>query len=200
MFCPKCGAEELNRVQFCRACGTELHMVRTALEQPDAITTSAITAREEIARVVANKIAEFESARDMERAVYDILPAIEKYLESPEERRMRKEQERLDLVRGGLITASVGLGLILFFLVLGFVIRHEELLIGCGAGGLVLLTGLGVLISGLISPERFGYSKKITEKRAAVETPTNPLHEELPSMQPPAHVSVTEGTTRQLRD
>src|SRR6185503_19443543 len=69
MFCPKCGAEELNRVQFCRACGAELHTVRAALEQPDAITASAVTAREEIAHAIADKITEFESASDLRRAV-----------------------------------------------------------------------------------------------------------------------------------
>jgi len=37
MYCPSCGSEERQLSQFCRACGTELRVVRNSLERPDAI-------------------------------------------------------------------------------------------------------------------------------------------------------------------
>src|SRR5205814_5851001 len=42
MFCPNCGSEERQVSQFCRACGTDLRLVRVSLEKPDAITASAV--------------------------------------------------------------------------------------------------------------------------------------------------------------
>src|SRR3982750_2892799 len=38
MYCPSCGSEERQLSQFCRACGTDLRVVRNSLENPDAIT------------------------------------------------------------------------------------------------------------------------------------------------------------------
>src|SRR5215470_12663343 len=105
MFCPNCAAEDRNNSQFCRACGAELHIVRAALERPDAITTSATNAREEIGRAIAAKIKEFRKASDLKRVAEDVLPQVEKFLESPEERRLRH-------LREGVITAAVGLGAI----------------------------------------------------------------------------------------
>src|SRR6266496_1011220 len=108
MFCPNCAVEDRNQSQFCRACGTELLIVRSALQRPDAITNSDIAARHEIGRAIATKIEELHSANDLRRVVEDVLPQVEKFLESPEERRLRSARE-------GVITTAVGVGLLLFF-------------------------------------------------------------------------------------
>ena len=200
MFCPNCGAEEHNRVQFCRACGAELSVVRAALEQPDAITASAISAREEVGRAIADKIREFKSSRDLKKLRWEILPAMEKFLQSPEERRLRKEEERLDLIRAGCITSAIGLGLILFFLVLSWVIQNEKVLIASGAGVLVFFIGLGLLVSGLFSPERFARPNKIAKDLAPGELPIAAQQKRVTSPQHPGQPSVTEGTTRQLQE
>ncbi|HEX7530127.1 MAG TPA: hypothetical protein VF333_03205, partial [Pyrinomonadaceae bacterium] len=68
--------------QYCRACGTDLRPVRTTLERPDSITAVAVSAREEIGRAVADKIREVEDSRDLKRVAEDVLPQIEKFLES----------------------------------------------------------------------------------------------------------------------
>src|SRR5207249_237149 len=78
MFCPSCGSEERQASQFCRACGTDLRPVRVSLERPDSITASAVSAREEIGRAVADKIRDVEDARDLKRVAEDVLPQIEK--------------------------------------------------------------------------------------------------------------------------
>jgi hypothetical protein len=76
------------------------------LERPDAITASAVSAREQISQALADKIRQMETAKDLERVAEDVLPQLEKFLESPEEKRLRR-------VRAGVITGLVGLGVAL---------------------------------------------------------------------------------------
>src|SRR6266704_583095 len=116
MFCPGCGSEERQMSQYCRACGTDLRVVRTSLERPDSITASAVSAREEIGRAVADQIRQVEDARDLKRVAEDILPQIEKFLESYEEKRLRR-------VRAGVITASAGLGAAIFMILMSVFVR-----------------------------------------------------------------------------
>ena len=203
MYCPSCGTEERNRSQFCRTCGAELRAVRTAIEQPDAITASAISAREEIARVIADKISELDSADDLRHATEDILPAVERYLHSPEERRLRNEEKRLELIRGGFIAAIVGLGLVLFFLLVSWVTDTKEVLIASGAGGLVCLIGFAVFASGMlfgVSSEKPALPKKITNPLAKKEIAAAPQQADITPAQHPGAPSVTEGTTRHLKE
>jgi hypothetical protein len=103
MYCPTCGSEERQLSQYCRGCGTDLRVVRNSLERPDAITASAISAREQIGMAVADKIRQLNTAKDLERVAEDVLPSFEKFLESPEEKRLRR-------IRSGVITAAVGFG------------------------------------------------------------------------------------------
>src|SRR6266568_7581929 len=110
MFCPSCGSEERQASQYCRACGTDLRPVRVSIERPDSITASAVSAREEIGRAVAEKIREVEDSRDLKRVAEDVLPQIEKFLESYEEKRLRR-------VRAGVVVAASGFGFtVLMFL------------------------------------------------------------------------------------
>src|SRR3954468_4473352 len=103
MFCPSCGSEERQRSQYCRACGADLAKVRVGLERPDEITASAVSARDEIGRAMAAKVRELDSARELKKFAEDILPEVEKFLESPQEKRLRR-------VRKGVVTAAFGLG------------------------------------------------------------------------------------------
>src|SRR5260221_11033611 len=90
MFCPGCGSEERQASQFCRACGTDLRIVRVSLESPDSITASAVSAREDIGRAVAARIREVEDAGELKQVAEDVLPQIEKVIESYEEKRLRR--------------------------------------------------------------------------------------------------------------
>lgn len=98
MFCPSCGSNEQTS-QFCRACGTDLRTVRTSLERPDSITASAVSAREDIGRAVAEKIRQVEDAHELKKVAEDVLPQIEKFLESPDEKRLRRMREGGDHCR-----------------------------------------------------------------------------------------------------
>ena len=146
MFCPSCGSEERQASQYCRACGTDLRPVRVSLESPDSITASAVSAREEIGLAVAQKIREIKDADDLKRVVQHVLPEIEKFLESPEEKRLRR-------LRAGVITAATGLGTFIMGLVLASVIYGnvgQTLTIGgSGLGLLMFLVGLGLVFNGM---------------------------------------------------
>jgi len=202
MFCPNCGAEDQKQSQFCRACGTELRVVRAALHRPDAITTSAMTARDEIGQAIAAKIKELRTADDLKEVVEDVLPQVEKFLESPEERRLRRLHE-------GTLTTATGLGIILFCLIMNLFIdsdRGETLLaIGGGGGLLVLLIGLGLVINSrwlTALPQKAQPLQRISKQIISGSTETDPLPHAPSSIAPgsPSKVeSVIEGTTRQLR-
>src|SRR6267143_747864 len=115
MFCPSCGSNEQTS-QYCRACGTDLRPVRVSLERPDSITASAVSAREDIGRAVAAKIREVEDADELKQVAEDVLPQIEKFLESYEEKRLRR-------LRIGVVTASAGLGAAIFMTLMSAFLR-----------------------------------------------------------------------------
>jgi hypothetical protein len=201
MFCPNCGLEDPNQNQFCRSCGTSLNVVRTALEHPDAITTSAINAREGIGRAIAAKIAEFEDANELRQSVYEILPAIERLLESPEERRLSQREQRLNQVREGVLTSIVGLAIILSFLLISWITGEEKVLIVSALGFLVLMIGLGITITALWFT---GLPKALPTSSRRASPPLEPREEpqsvtrEGRPTEPSRFYSVTEGTTREL--
>ena len=132
--------------QYCRACGTDLRPVRTTLERPDSITASAVSAREEIGRAVADKIREVEDASDLRRVAEDVLPQIEKFLESYEEKRLRR-------VRAGVIVAASGIGTCILGLVMSAVLHGgdaESALMIVGLGAIAFVIGFGLLLNGLL--------------------------------------------------
>ncbi|MBI4853869.1 MAG: zinc ribbon domain-containing protein [Acidobacteria bacterium] len=213
MYCPSCGTEERNTSQFCRACGMDMRPLRTALQKPDAITVSATSAREEIGRAIATKIQTLKSASDLKKVAEEVLPEVEKFLESPAERRLRR-------LRAGVITSAVGLGATTILLFSKVVIMPIAMF-GWSAGLLVFLIGLGVIINGLLfsTPKETIPDRTIDRHSlfANEQQPNYPLnntnHFEPPSslftnnspsdisnaqyLAPPP--SVTEHTTRQLQ-
>jgi hypothetical protein len=146
MFCPGCGSEERQASQFCRACGTDLRVVRVSLERPDSITASAVSAREDIGRAVAEKIREVEDARELKRVAEDVLPQIEKFLESYEEKRLRR-------MRAGVVVSSIGFGFTILMLLMTSVARAADVEGFVGGAGLGIVTfclGLGLLLNALL--------------------------------------------------
>src|SRR6202158_3550472 len=147
MYCPTCGSEERQVSQYCRACGTDLRVVRVSLERPDSITASAVSAREQISQAMAEKIRQMEPD-DLKRVAEDVLPQIEKFLESPEEKRLRR-------MRAGVTTAAAGLGVsiaALLLLMVGSYFKDPEvipwLVLWVGLGVVTFLIGLGLVING----------------------------------------------------
>lgn len=145
MFCPSCGSNE-QMSQYCRACGTDLRPVRTTLERPDSITASAVSAREEIGRAVADKIREVEDSRDLKRVAEDVLPQIEKFLESYEEKRLRR-------IRAGVIVAASGFGTGILGVIMSAVLHGsdaESALLVVGLGAIAFAIGIGLVLNGML--------------------------------------------------
>jgi hypothetical protein len=195
MFCPSCGSEERQASQFCRACGTDLRGVRVGLERPDSITTSAISAREEIGRAVAERVREMEDPRYMRRFAQYVLPKIDKFLESPEEKRLRR-------LRSGMITALIGLAIGIPALVAMPNIHDRDFTIFLAYilvfSTVTFATGLGLLLNGLL----FSRPRKGIEDRSSEAQLQNLLDREY--VAPPlrsnaaAHPAVHAQTTSDL--
>jgi len=197
MYCPSCGsdADERQPSQYCRACGFDLRGVRQTLERPDSITDSAISARQQISLAIAEKIKEVETGDDLKEIVEEVLPQIEKFLESPEERRLRR-------IRAGLITGSIGFGASLGALFM--TITDADFLVFLLPTLVLFFIGVGLMINGLwftlprkqlpdadlnlLSPELIDKSQRQITKNIS------------PAYPPLTNSSVTEHTTHHLRD
>jgi hypothetical protein len=200
MFCPGCGSEERQASQFCRACGTDLRAVRVSLERPDSVTASAVTAREEIGRAVAEQIRRVDDARDLKRVAEDVLPQIEKFLESYEEKKLRR-------VRAGVITAASGLGATVFMILMSAFLpgpAAETLLGVSGLGIAAFLIGIGLIVNALA----FTKPPKVVEDRSTDARLQNLLDTDYTPPQLKAQTtsnlsqnpsSVTEHTTLHLK-
>lgn len=201
MYCPSCGSEERQLSQFCRACGTDLRVVRNSLENPDAITQSAISAREHIGMAVADKIRQMSSAKDLERVAEDILPPFEKFLESPEEKRLRR-------IRAGVITAAIGLGASIVVLLMAM--DKVEVFPFITPALITFLVGLGMVLNGLLftvprkqlpGDPQDALSQRVLDagiNRSLYEAPAagNLTNELTPATK--SAVSITEHTTHHL--
>ncbi len=197
MYCPTCGSEERQLSQFCRGCGTDLRVVRNSLERPDAITASAITAREQIGMAVADKIRQMTSAKDLERVAEDVLPSFEKFLESPAEKRLRR-------IRNGVITAAVGFGGAVAVMLMA--LNKIDLLPMMLPWLITFMVGVGVILNGLL----FSLPRKelpgdaldamsqraLDMNRVVYEAPPARTNELAPGTHPQA--SITEHTTHHL--
>lgn len=194
MFCPNCGSEDRQSSQFCRTCGTDMRAVRQGLEKPDSVMASPISAREEIGRAIAARIREVRDANDL-KIVENVLPEVDKFFETPEERRLRR-------IRAGVVTAMCGLGATLLFFFLSLKDDNAFFLVMFGVT--TFLIGLGIVLNGLLFtvPKESSRRSLIGEKEGierAMSLATK-KREELPlGEQPGIPVSsVTEHTTHRL--
>jgi hypothetical protein len=196
MYCPSCGLDERGSNQFCRACGTDLRIVRTAMEKTDSLTASAANAREEIGRAIADRIRETDSAGELKKVVEDVLPQVEKFLESPENRRLRR-------IRTGSLISFIGLGATIAF-TLASVFGNDKGVIVIAAAGLVtMFIGLSFLINGMLF--------SIPQKSLADNSEEGDNQRQLDYLSPqtnelklpeanPAFRSITDETTKHLEE
>lgn len=199
MFCPDCGLEDKQANQFCRACGSDLRPVRNAIAHPDSITASATGARDEIGRAIAAKIRESRNPEELAVVAEDVLPEIEKFLESPEEKRMRR-------MRAGMILSLIGLGTSIGAVVLNFFIANKDLeflfLISL-AGVVTFFIGLAFILNGLfltVPRKNFIDRSSDADRQREIDSavPTNDLV--LPEASSLFAPSVTDHTTKHLKE
>jgi len=164
------------------------------------VTASAVTAREEIGRAVAEQIRRVDDARDLKRVAEDVLPQIEKFLESYEEKKLRR-------VRAGVITAASGLGATVFMILMSAFLpgpAAETLLGVSGLGIAAFLIGIGLIVNALA----FTKPPKVVEDRSTDARLQNLLDTDYTPPQLKAQTtsnlsqnpgSVTEHTTLHLK-
>lgn len=195
MFCPSCGMEERFSNQFCRACGSNLRVVRSILEKPDSITSAAAVAREEIGRAFAQKIRQTQDAVGMKIVAEDVLPEIEKFLESPEERRLRR-------VRIGSLISFIGLGAAIAFSIIASLV-DKELLIIAGMGVVTLFIGLSFVVNGLFftNPKKVLADKSSeSESQRELDQISMETNELILPESNQVFTSVVEDTTQHLKE
>ncbi|MBK7704291.1 MAG: zinc ribbon domain-containing protein [Acidobacteria bacterium] len=191
MYCPSCGLNDSNSNQFCRACGTNLAPVRTAVERTDNVTQSAVTARDEIGRAIAARIRQTQTAKDLKVVAEEVLPEIEKFLESPEEKRLRR-------LRSGIITGSIGLGVALAFGIISAFRDKEEFLMLAALGLVTFFIGLSFFINAMFaSIPRKSFDDRSPDADRQRELDGNANDLALPEARQ-QFVSVVEDTTRNL--
>src|SRR5262247_2018061 len=187
MFCPSCGTESNDQTKYCTKCGVNLRRVKGVLGKGGASI---------------RKGDEWEPAW------------VEYRRERIEARRKRTpEEKRLEEIKAGVITSSVGFGLMVFLSFLFDAIAStvdgpaSNILRTLWVVGLIpFMVGLGVLFNGLIVSKRIVDLKRQQERKdrqapliSAPETsPVARLVE--PSQSPISDFSVTETTTTKLRE
>lgn len=189
MFCPSCGTETREALKFCKKCGTNLKRVQGVMGKGGAGAST-------------NRSTDWNQW----------------WVEEHQEKRERNkkklpEEKRLEEVKGGVITASVGLAVTIFFSFLFSAIANvtngpeADILRSLWAIGLVpLFIGLAIVFNGMF------VSKRIVElKKQNAEHSPQPLFPPVPStspvpqlgeaaVQPISEFSIAEPTTARLRE
>ena len=200
MFCPKCGTNQADDLKFCKTCGAHLQAVRLAVEARDA-GEKFDWGKTWVAEMFLSEGERKRREEELER-LRGITPEVKRYSE----------------IKGGVITAFVGLALMIFLaifmegIIVGGKVPHDtaEILSRLWVAGVIpLFVGLALMINGIF------VSKKQAEVAArASELNARASHlapDALPKAAPPRPLrpadtsefitpgfSVTEGTTKHL--
>ena len=188
MFCPRCGANQIEDLKFCKTCGVNLHAVRQLVETKEG-GKKFDWSETWVAEMFLSADAHERRKLELERA-RGITPEIKRYNE----------------IKAGVITASGGLALmlVLFVLMQGlisggkFPVDTAEVLSRLWIAGVIpVFIGIALIINGLF------VSKKIVEvanrEALPVTDPKPQLRAPNTAEFVPTPVSVTEETTRHLR-
>ena len=190
MYCPSCGTEVSDQTKYCTKCGVNLRRVRGVLGKGGA----SVNKGEDLAPFWL----EARRARNEAR------------------KKKTPEVKRLEEIKAGVITSSVGFGLMVFlsllFNAIASTIEGPEgnILRSLWAVGLIpFMIGLGILFNGLFVSKRIVELKRQQERKeqqsplfsAPHTLDTSPVARLVePSQSPISDFSVTETTTTKLRE
>lgn len=191
MFCPKCGAGQNGELNFCKSCGANLQALRKIEEQGEKFDWSKTWVAEMF-------LSEAERKRRNE--------------ELERQRGITPEVRRYNEIKGGVITASVGLGAMIFLrfffegvVMSGQIPAGEVHIVGriWLAGIIPFLIGLGILFNGLfVSKKQVEAIRREMDSEAALEgrrEEARALRAADASEFAPPEFSVTDATTKHLR-
>ena len=193
MFCPQCGSTQNNELKFCKSCGVNLDAVRQApaLRDPGEKFDWSRT------WVAEMFLSESERKRRNEQI--------------QRERGITPEMKRYTEIKAGVITSSVGVGLMIFlyFLMQGIILSGQNPASDAAilsriwiAGVIPFLVGLALIVNGLFVSKRLVEIARREEKsrenilKSAEETPA--LRSADTAEFIPPSFGVTEGTTKHL--
>ena len=194
MFCPQCGTSQGDELKFCKSCGANLSAVR------QAVTTRETSDKSQWGKSWVENIMLLQDEHEKRKR-----------------ERSRSEERRYNEIKAGVITSSVGVGLMIFLFVFmqgiimgGKVPFDTAQILGriWIAGVIPLFVGAGLLINGvfvskkLVELRKREVQEKENAKRLASAGDSND------ELSPPADwyesgppkSSVTEHTTRQLEN
>ncbi|HEV2836201.1 MAG TPA: hypothetical protein VGW58_12825 [Pyrinomonadaceae bacterium] len=191
MLCPRCGTNQSDEIRFCKTCGANLQAVREALEQPapaKKFDWSDTWVAEMLKSGQANELRKLEMERRM-----GITPAVKRYTE----------------IKAGVITSSVGIGLMIFLAifmqgVVGRVSLEDARILEriWVAGVIPFFVGLALIINGLVVSKKMAELQEREMKRGeSLEGDMNQPRGLRPADTNefiPTGFSVTEQTTRHL--
>lgn len=181
MFCPQCGNETTEALKFCKRCGADLRRVVKAM---------------------SGKVDPADWGRAM--------------LEEYQEERLRKkmktaEEKRIEEIKAGVITSSVGVGvtifLTIFFSALASTQAGNEAVILKAipfAGLIPLFVGLGLIFNGMVVSKKLQAQNRPNEQmwappQSIVSPETSPI-QQLTEGTPGLDFSVTDQTTTRLKE
>jgi len=196
MFCPQCGSTQDDQLKFCKQCGANLQALRQIMATRDA---------EDKFDWSKTWVAEmFMSGEE----------AVKREAELERLRGITPEVKRRNEIKAGVITASVGIGLmILLFVLMGGIIASGRVSDAAAAilsriwiaGVIPLFVGAALIFNGIVVSRRGGDGSP-HETDAGSKEPVEPASE---SYLPPAETnrlasgvpfSVTDETTQHLAE
>ena len=114
--------------------------MRAGLGKANIVTDAAAQARDEIGRAIADKIRELKKPGELAKMAENVLPRIEEFLESPEEKRLRR-------MRSAVITSAIGVGVLISFIMVALAADDPGLLIPAGGGLVTFLIGMAMMLN-----------------------------------------------------
>ena len=155
-----------------------------------------MSARDEIGRAVAAKIRETQGTYELKKVAEDVLPEIEKFLESPEEKRLRR-------MRLGMLLSCIGIGAAIGITLVSMVMKDSDVIFMAALGLITFFIGLGFILNGIfLTVPKMSLSDRSSDADSQRQLDslggnTNDLRLAEPSTQ---FSSVTENTTRHLHE
>jgi hypothetical protein len=193
MFCPQCGTTQSDELRFCKSCGANLEAVRQAVAMRDT-GGKFDWSKTWVAEMFLSEGERKRREEELER-LRGITPEVKRYNE----------------IKGGVITASVGLALMIFLAIFmeGIVAGGKvpadtaQILNRIWVAGIIpLFVGLGLIINGVFVSKKQAEVARREMRSMPQALPGSDESKTLRSADTseflPPDYSVTEGTTKHL--